>query len=423
MSETGGRPQSVIQYKVGVRSQRCFVSERETEADRRSDQNRRSTAIRRATARARRAKPPPARPAASATRWRSVAADRGASARVRRKRFRRRPVADHDGAPADQGGHQATTIGTPAPRLPTPLINTPQTVNVVPQQIIQEQARHRWRRAAQRSGHHLQRRRRRPAGRQPDHPRLRRAQRHLPRRRPRSRLVHARHFRDRARRGLQGAVGVRVRPRLDRRRDQHRHQAADRRELHRRHRRPAHRPRRPRRARCQRQAAATSSAASQVMGQDIDTPDRDHVEDQALGRRAVGEGLDVNDQTKATLQLHLPGRGQRSRLRASLSAGRRIVRHRRLTNAAFTATAGRRRRPIPRNNWYGIASGPLADIDADRHPHRRRQIEHEFTNDLKLTNTTRYVDVDRFARATAPRSLGTGQPTSPRSRPRSIRST
>ena len=81
------------------------------------------------------------------------------------------------------------------------------------------------------SRHHLQRRGRRPAGRRPDHPRLRRARRPVPRRHPRSRLVYPRRVLDRPHRSLQGPVGIRVRPRRHRRRHQLCDQAADRCEL------------------------------------------------------------------------------------------------------------------------------------------------------------------------------------------------
>ena len=58
--------------------------------------------------------------------------------------------------------------------------------------------------------------------------------------------------------------------------------------------------------------------------------------------------------------------------------------------------------PVPHSNWYGILSGPLPDtekLDADVWTGR---IEHEFSKNLKVTNTTRYTDVDHLQRNVFP---------------------
>ena len=74
----------------------------------------------------------------------------------------------------NQGGYQATQQSIT--RLQTPLLDTPQTINVVPQQEIQERRLTTMEDALRTvPGITFQCRRRRPAGRQPDHPRLRRA--------------------------------------------------------------------------------------------------------------------------------------------------------------------------------------------------------------------------------------------------------
>jgi catecholate siderophore receptor len=58
--------------------------------------------------------------------------------------------------------------------------------------------------------------------------------------------------------------------------------------------------------------------------------------------------------------------------------------------------------PAPRNTWYGIVSGPTPDVEKiDAHVATARFV-HEFTNDVKITNTTRYVNVDRMNRVTEP---------------------
>jgi catecholate siderophore receptor len=62
--------------------------------------------------------------------------------------------------------------------------------------------------------------------------------------------------------------------------------------------------------------------------------------------------------------------------------------------------------PIPRNNWFGVAGGPLADrVLTDTHIATAR-FEHDIDKDLKIANVTRYVSVDRAALVTSPRSLG-----------------
>lgn len=62
--------------------------------------------------------------------------------------------------------------------------------------------------------------------------------------------------------------------------------------------------------------------------------------------------------------------------------------------------------PAPRDKWYGIASGPLRDItEVDTHIGTLK-IEHEFDNAWKAVNATRYMVNERFSRPTAPRALG-----------------
>ncbi|OJU29592.1 MAG: TonB-dependent receptor [Nitrobacter sp. 62-13] len=59
--------------------------------------------------------------------------------------------------------------------------------------------------------------------------------------------------------------------------------------------------------------------------------------------------------------------------------------------------------PIPRSNWFGVASGPLADrVLTDTHI-GTMSFEHDFDKDLKISNATRYIAVNRMARPTAPR--------------------
>ena len=62
--------------------------------------------------------------------------------------------------------------------------------------------------------------------------------------------------------------------------------------------------------------------------------------------------------------------------------------------------------PIPRTNFLGLTGGPLGDITETETHIITEKIEHEFDKDLKLSNATRYIDNERFARVTAPRNVG-----------------
>jgi catecholate siderophore receptor len=62
--------------------------------------------------------------------------------------------------------------------------------------------------------------------------------------------------------------------------------------------------------------------------------------------------------------------------------------------------------PIPRTNFLGLAGGPLGDITETETHIITEKIEHEFDKDLKVSNATRYIDNERFARVTAPRNVG-----------------
>jgi catecholate siderophore receptor len=62
--------------------------------------------------------------------------------------------------------------------------------------------------------------------------------------------------------------------------------------------------------------------------------------------------------------------------------------------------------PVPRSNFFGLPGGPLGDITQTETHIVTAKVEHEFEKDIKISNATRYVDNERFARVTAPRSLG-----------------
>jgi catecholate siderophore receptor len=70
---------------------------------------------------------------------------------------------------------------------------------------------------------------------------------------------------------------------------------------------------------------------------------------------------------------------------------------------------GRTTQPVPinRNNWFGVVGGPLADLMTTETHISTARYEYDLTKELKFANTTRYFTVDRMSRPTAPRSLGT----------------
>jgi catecholate siderophore receptor len=131
-----------------------------------------------------------------------------------------------------------------------------------------------------------------------------------------------------------------------------------------------------------------AAARIQVMGQRYDIPGRDHVEENRWGV-APSFTYKFNEQTRATFSYiyqhddSIPDRG--------------IPYTRESWSPQFAV-----RYPInvPRNTWYGILSGPTPDREViDAHVATARVV-HEFTNNIKVTNTTRYVNVDRLNRTT-----------------------
>jgi catecholate siderophore receptor len=135
------------------------------------------------------------------------------------------------------------------------------------------------------------------------------------------------------------------------------------------------------------QLGENAAARIQVMGQRYDIPGRDHVEENRWGV-APSLTYKFNEQTRATFAYiyqhddSVPDRGV-----PYLPAGWGLPR--------FPA-------PVSRDTWYGIKSGPFPDVEKiDAHVATARFV-HEFTNDIKVTNTSRYVNVDRFQRATLP---------------------
>ena len=127
-----------------------------------------------------------------------------------------------------------------------------------------------------------------------------------------------------------------------------------------------------------------------VMGQRYDIADRDHVEVNRWGI-APSVKVKINNQTTNTTSYiyqhddNIPDYG--------------------IPFMSASASFGFKPRsiaPVNRSNWYGILSGSDPDTEkVDAHV-LTNKFEHEFTRDLKVVNTTRYTKVDRFQRNVFP---------------------
>jgi catecholate siderophore receptor len=144
-----------------------------------------------------------------------------------------------------------------------------------------------------------------------------------------------------------------------------------------------------------------------AMGQDLPTADRDHVGTKRWGV-APSVAVNVTDKTKVTLAYIYQGED------SVPDNG-----HPYLPQPVFSPTTGALTNlgyypngrpvtpvPIPRSNWFGIAGGPLEDVVTTTTHIATAWVQHELADDVKISNATRYFVNDRFARPTSPRSLG-----------------
>ena len=65
---------------------------------------------------------------------------------------------------------------------------------------------------------------------------------------------------------------------------------------------------------------------------------------------------------------------------------------------SYFGTSYRQPAPVPRNTWYGVATPGQDDIEQTQAHNLLNKFEHEFSPGLKLTNLTGYTAVDRFNR-------------------------
>jgi catecholate siderophore receptor len=160
----------------------------------------------------------------------------------------------------------------------------------------------------------------------------------------------------------------------------------------------------------------TDNVSGRIQGvwQDVNTPTRDQVWTKRWGV-APSMVYDFQQGTKATLYYIYQGEQGVSDYGFTY-----------LPQPAFSPQTGRQTAPgyygtgaptpplpIPRTNFLGLAGGPLGDITETETHIITEKIEHEFDKDLKVSNATRYIDNERFARVTAPRNVGLADNTFP----------
>jgi catecholate siderophore receptor len=160
----------------------------------------------------------------------------------------------------------------------------------------------------------------------------------------------------------------------------------------------------------------TDNVSGRIQGvwQDVNTPTRDEIWTKRWGV-APSMVYDFQQGTKATLYYIYQGEQGVSDYGFTY-----------LPQPAFSPQTGRQIAPgyygtgaptpplpIPRTNFLGLAGGPLGDITETQTHIITEKIEHEFDKDLKVSNATRYIDNERFARVTAPRNVGLADNTFP----------
>ena len=143
--------------------------------------------------------------------------------------------------------------------------------------------------------------------------------------------------------------------------------------------------------------------------QDVDTPTRDDVYVKRWGV-APSISANVDDKTKVTLSYMYQGEESRPDYgftflptpAYSKTTGA-------LTNPGYYGN-GAPTPPMPtaRTNWFGVRDGDLRDLTTTETHMGTFKVEREITDDVKLANTTRYIVNDRYSLPTALRNFGVG---------------
>jgi len=145
----------------------------------------------------------------------------------------------------------------------------------------------------------------------------------------------------------------------------------------------------------------------QALYQDVDTPTRDDVWTKRWGV-APSAAFNISDQTKATVSYIYQGEQGAPDYGVTY-----------LPQPAFSPLTGALTNPgyfgggrpvlplpVPRTNWYGVPTGPLRDLTETTTHIGTAWITHEFDNGIKVTNATRYIDNERYSLPTSLRSVG-----------------
>ena len=148
------------------------------------------------------------------------------------------------------------------------------------------------------------------------------------------------------------------------------------------------------------------SSRISALYQDVPTPDRDHVSVKRWGV-APSVKVDMGTQTRAIFSYvyqgeeSIPDYGLPYLPQPAYDKNTGA-----LTNGGYYGN-GRPTTPVPvpRNTWLGVVAGPLADVVKTETHILTAKFEHDIAPDLKVTNATRYISSDRFAITTAPRNL------------------
>src|SRR5262245_28465991 len=144
-----------------------------------------------------------------------------------------------------------------------------------------------------------------------------------------------------------------------------------------------------------------------ALGMDMDTPTRDHVWTRRWGV-APSVSADLGERTKATFSYIYQGeQGAPDYGFTFLPQPTYNTKTGALTNPGYFGNgAATPPLPVPRDTWYGIPTGPLRDITEVNTQIATAKIEHELNNNTKFTNAIRYIVNERYSLPTALRNVG-----------------
>ncbi|MES2751356.1 MAG: TonB-dependent siderophore receptor [Pseudomonadota bacterium] len=125
-----------------------------------------------------------------------------------------------------------------------------------------------------------------------------------------------------------------------------------------------------------------------VMGQDLSKAGREVVDSRRWGV-APSIAVDVTDKTKLTASYIYQHTNQIPDFGVPFIA-------------AAPGTTTRFPAPVPRSNFYGVLTPSLPDVETNDAHIATLKIEHEINDQFRITNTSRYADITRFLRVNQP---------------------